>query len=783
MSARAFFAPKPNSFHFEDRLLELDSPVKIGRSHKDDRSESGNGYFDCKVLSRSHAMVMFDEGKFFLLDTGSSNGSFVNNIRLSKCGEESKVTQIYTGDLLRFGSDVVDKAKNVTQKCIVAKIKLYYPDGVECETRPPQSRLFRPTDSFEEVHTISASLQESLAREKLLENKLMNVKRLAEKNIGQIDSANVLENIMNELASTLEAQEVVTGNTDTDELQKALYEKKELGRRLADIENQLADRELFCSSVAIKQERDATEITKLRLLVDTQNNDIANLENALNDTQNELERVQGNSSANQDSLHEEAELKIRSISEKAEAELNEMKHSYERKLKDMEESSNADLVKIKQQLQDVTTNEINLLNRIKSLESESGYAQAEVDKIVVKDADQFEYKQELEYKVECLTTELNHCRMQLEDAEANKVVERSEEDIRLIDEQNISMTKLREEVAYFKKELIDSRSRKAAAEDELNTVKGTVETITNSSKALSNEIEGLNETVKILSKQLEEETTRANHLDGLVAAMEKEPSVDAKSKVEIADLKSELANSQAEVKVRIEEINVVKDQVRKEQETIQQKEIEISRLNGQVQFIEEEMEQLKLQSGDISSLQAEINSLRNKLKLVVDELEVTRGDNVKLSNELQQQQILYAELKKMRGRGEELDLLQQAQRDVVDARDMAEEYHGYWQESKLEVSKLSDEKMRLLRENAQLRSSKIVATEPTEAVGAVADEGVTVESAAVSDIRSSTRAVPKAMAAGEAVMANIGSLKLYEILLGLLFISVIISWNPYTLPL
>merc|ERR1719309_92997 len=347
--------------------------------------------------------------------------------------------------------------------------------------------------------------------------------------------------------------------------------------------------------------------------------------------------------------------------------------------------------------------------------------------------------------------------MQLEDAEANKVIERSDDDIRLIEEQNISMTKLREEVAYFKKELIDSRSRKAAAEDELNTVKGTVETITNSSKALSNEIETLNETVKLLTKNLQEETTRANHLEGLVTAMEAEPGIDAKSKVEISDLKAELAASHSDVKAKIEEILVLKDSVRLEQETVQQKEIEISRLNGQVQFIEEELEQLKVQGGDVASLQAEINSLRNKLKLVVDELEVTRGDNVKLSNELQQQQILYAELKKMRGRGEELDLLQQAQRDVVDARDMAEEYHGYWQESKLEVSKLSDEKMRLLRENAQLRSSKTITTEPTEAVGAGADESIRVESAAASDIRSSAHTVPKAMAAGEAVMANIGS--------------------------
>jgi hypothetical protein len=36
---------------------------------------------------------------------------------------------------------------------------------------------------------------------------------------------------------------------------------------------------------------------------------------------------------------------------------------------------------------------------------------------------------------------------------------------------------------------------------------------------------------------------------------------------------------------------------------------------------------------------------------------------------------------------------------------------------------------------------------------------------------------------GEALMGRVGSLKLYEVLIGLLFISVIISWNPYTLPL
>merc|ERR1712098_79330 len=212
----------------------------------------------------------------------------------------------------------------------------------------------------------------------------------------------------------------------------------------------------------------------------------------------------------------------------------------------------------------------------------------------------------------------------------------------------------------------------------------------------------------------------------------------------------------------------LKELLRLEKETVQQKEIDISRLNGQVSFIEEEMEQLKINSGDVNSLQAEINSLRNKLNLVVDDLEVTRGDNVQLSSELQQQQLLYSELKKMRGRGEELDLLQQAQRDVVQAREMAEEYQGKLTEAQMELTKMGEEKMRLLRENAQIRSCKNTTEDET-----TRDESAT----AVSTATSSTISQP--LMPAEAVMSNIGNLKLYEILLGLLFLSVIISWNPY----
>ena len=332
--------------------------------------------------------------------------------------------------------------------------------------------------------------------------------------------------------------------------------------------------------------------------------------------------------------------------------------------------------------------------------------------------------------------------------------------------------KLREEVSYYKKELIDARSRKTAAEDELNTVKGTVETLSNSSTGLSNEIEQLNENIKLLHKSLEEESGRANHLEALVSAMEAQPEVEARSKVEIEDLKSSLAASQGEVKARLEEILAVKESVREERETVQQRDIEISRLNGKLQFLEEEIDLMKTRTGDISGLEAEINSARKTIKLQSEEMEVGRSDNVQLTSELQQLQVLYSELKKMRGRGEELELLEVAQRDVLEARDAAQEYHASWQEALGEISKLQEINNCLSRENCQL-------LETNQSSVPAAPEEITQVESGVPAGPAGPALLNRTVAAGEAVMANIGTLKLYEILFGLLFITIVISWNPF----
>lgn len=128
----------------------------------------------------------------------------------------------------------------------------------------------------------------------------------------------------------------------------------------------------------------------------------------------------------------------------------------------------------------------------------------------------------------------------------------------------------------------------------------------------------------------------------------------------------------------------------------------------------------------------------------------------------------------MRGRGgEELELLEAAQRDVVEARDAASQY-------KAGLEHLQSENNQLLAELESLRTAKSVIHEPvmTQSPETVSNSNETKEDV-IDEAARRSPLLKRTMAAGEAVMANVGTLKLYEILLGLVFISVIISWNPY----
>ena len=54
---------------------------------------------------------MFIFFQFYLQDTKSSNGTFVNNQRLSKGSEESAPREVCSGDIVQFGVDVMENSR------------------------------------------------------------------------------------------------------------------------------------------------------------------------------------------------------------------------------------------------------------------------------------------------------------------------------------------------------------------------------------------------------------------------------------------------------------------------------------------------------------------------------------------------------------------------------------------------------------------------------------------------------------------------------------------------
>ncbi|KAI1655914.1 hypothetical protein F4813DRAFT_391194 [Daldinia decipiens] len=84
-----------------------------------------NGFFDSKVLSRQHAEIWADrQGKIWIRDVKSSNGTFVNGTRLSQENRESEPHELQTNDHLELGIDIVSEdQKTIVHHKVAAKVE------------------------------------------------------------------------------------------------------------------------------------------------------------------------------------------------------------------------------------------------------------------------------------------------------------------------------------------------------------------------------------------------------------------------------------------------------------------------------------------------------------------------------------------------------------------------------------------------------------------------------------------------------------------------------------
>lgn len=290
MTAKGVLICRDNSHPFQERTLTLDQPVKIGRSVARARAAPNNAIFDCKVLSRNHALLWYSSGKFYLQDTCSSNGTFVNNQRLSASGLESTPKEVCSGDIVQFGVDVVESTKKVTHGCIVATLKLYLPDGKEAKASLSTSvSLPAGNVSLEDLYKLNQVMQEASRREKALYSKLGYLQQLVEntrKAANQSWKALITEDRLLSWVMTVESQLAVYSKNYTEDkirnelaklqdekaqyqnaakeaLQKILQEKLEVTQRLVQLEGRLNETEEECQSLHNVAKYTQTELQEL----------------------------------------------------------------------------------------------------------------------------------------------------------------------------------------------------------------------------------------------------------------------------------------------------------------------------------------------------------------------------------------------------------------------------------------------------------------------------------------------------------------------------------------
>ncbi|KAL7072209.1 hypothetical protein ACQ4LE_008853 [Meloidogyne hapla] len=301
--------PCSNSHPFEERRILVtrseENAVKIGRSIVRLQPANNNAIFDCKVLSRNHAILwMNDDVHFFIKDTRSSNGTFINNERLSPSGEESEPRELYSGDILQLGVEIVDNAKKVASGCVTCIVRLTNERGEEYADRPQLDSFAFPIRNenqiplnytlvrndklfiFEQylkeakhrenllgqkLQTIESQLltaQEELqakwdehinqelllSRIELLESQLtyFNAKNSASSKNAQTSSANAVEKEEEENQLKREIRELIEDRAKTEQLAKDSLRKKceqmqEASMRLNDVEMGLVNVEEECS--------------------------------------------------------------------------------------------------------------------------------------------------------------------------------------------------------------------------------------------------------------------------------------------------------------------------------------------------------------------------------------------------------------------------------------------------------------------------------------------------------------------------------------------------------
>lgn len=668
-SALAIFTCRPNSHPFQERHVYLDEPIKIGRSVARCRPAQNNATFDCKVLSRNHALVWFDHktGKFYLQDTKSSNGTFINSQRLSRGSEESPPCEILSGDIIQFGVDVTENTRKVTHGCIVSTIKLFLPDGMEARLRSdvihaplpsPVDKVAANTPSMysQELFQLSQYLQEALHREQMLEQKLATLQRLLAITQEASDTSwqalidedrllSRLEVMGNQLQACSKTQtedslrkELIALQEDKhnyemtakESLRRVLQEKIEVVRKLSEVERSLSNTEDECTHLKEMNERTQEELRELANKYNGAVNEIKDLSDKLKIAEGKQEEIQ----------------------QKGQAEKKELQH----KIDEMEEKEQELQAKIEalQADNDFTNERLTALQGIQvddflpKINGSTGKEKLIVEGHLTKVVEETKLSKENQARAKesDLSDTLSPSKEKSSDDATDAQMD--EQDLNeplakvslLKDDSQGAQSEIeaKQEIQHLRKELIEAQELARASKQKCFELQALLE---EERKAYRNQIEESTKQIQVLQGQLQRLHINIENLreekDSEITSTRDE-LLSARDEILLLHQAAEKAASERDTDIASlqEELKKVRGELERWRKAASEYEKEIMSLQNSFQLRCQQCEDQ--QREEATRLQGELEKLRKEWKLLETECHSLKKENVLLSSELQRQE-------------------------------------------------------------------------------------------------------------------------------------------------
>ncbi|XP_036896637.1 sarcolemmal membrane-associated protein isoform X9 [Sturnira hondurensis] len=687
-SALAIFTCRPNSHPFQERHVYLDEPIKIGRSVARCRPAQNNATFDCKVLSRNHALVWFDHktGKFYLQDTKSSNGTFINSQRLSRGSEESPPCEILSGDIIQFGVDVTENTRKgtVTHGCIVSTIKLFLPDGMEARLRSdvihaplpsPVDKVAANTPSMysQELFQLSQYLQEALHREQMLEQKLATLQRLLaitqeasdtswqalideDRLLSRLEvmgnqlqacSKNQTEDSLRKELIALQEDKHNYEMTAKESLRRVLQEKIEVVRKLSEVERSLSNTEDECTHLKEMNERTQEELRELANKYNGAVNEIKDLSDKLKVAEGKQEEIQQKGQAEKKELQhkidemEEKEQELQAKIEALQADndfTNERLTALQVRLEHLQEKTLKECSSLGIQVDD-------FLPKINgSTEKEKLIVEGHLTKVVeetklskenqarAKDSDLSDTLSPSKEKSSDDTTDAQMDEQDLNEPLAK--VSLLKDDLQGAQ----SEIEAKQEIQHLRKELIEAQELARASKQKCFELQALLE---EERKAYRNQVEESTKQIQVLQAQLQRlhiniENLREEKDDEITST--RNELLSARDEILLLHQAAKKAASERDTDIASlqEEVKKVRSELERWRKAASEYEKEITSLQNSFQLRCQQCEDQ--QREEATRLQGELEKLRKEWKVLETECHSLKRENVLLSSELQRQE-------------------------------------------------------------------------------------------------------------------------------------------------